>query len=55
MNSPEFVNPKTRIAIFKEVKAEQMNLYQRRSSLLKDLDISRPTMLNKAFVAEIDE
>jgi len=32
-----------------------MLLYSRRSDLLKELDISRPTMLTKSFVSDIDD
>jgi len=53
MNSSEFVNPASRIAIFEEMREEQMSLYNRRTDLLTQLDSSRPTILDKTFVQDI--
>lgn len=55
MNSSEFVNPKSRISIFDDIRDEQMKLYNQRSDLLQQLDIVRPTVLTKNFVNDIDE
>jgi regulator of PEP synthase PpsR (kinase-PPPase family) len=55
MNSSKFVNPETRIAIFEEIREEQMHLYKQRFDLLNQLDTVRPTVLAKSFVNDIDE
>jgi hypothetical protein len=53
LNSSEFVNPASRIAIFEEMREEQMSLYNRRTDLLVQLDSVRPTLLDKDFVQDI--
>lgn len=55
MNSLEFVNPKTRVAIFAEMMQEQMNLYEARSKILQELNICRPTALTSNFVSQQEE
>lgn len=55
MNSSKFVNPESRIAIFAEMREEQMHLYKQRYDLLNQLDTVRPTVLTKTFVNDIDE
>jgi hypothetical protein len=50
LNSGEFVNPKTRIKIFEEMREEQMKLFDQRSEIIKQMEASRPTSLNKNFI-----
>jgi hypothetical protein len=47
MNSSEFVNPPSRVAIFKEIRDEQMILFENRMKILKSLDSERPTGMTK--------
>lgn len=55
MNSEQFVNPPTRVAIFEEVRTEQMNLYQQRMKIIQELETVRPTALTKKFVDDLEE
>ena len=55
MNSEEFVNPPSRVAIFEEMRAEQMTLFENRMRILKSLDNQRPTSMTKLFVTQEEE
>ena len=55
MNSEEFVNPPTRVAIFNEMREEQMTLYKQRMSVITALDCCPPTEFTKKFVETKEE
>ena len=55
MNSEEFVNPLSRVAIFDEMRTEQMTLFENRMKILKSLDNQRPTSMTKLFVTQEEE
>ena len=42
MNSSEFVNPASRVKIFKEMRDEQMTLFENRMKVLTSLQSERP-------------
>lgn len=50
MNSAEFVNPPSRVKIFKEMREEQMTLFENRMKVLRSLQSERPTSMTKQFV-----
>ena len=50
MNSEEFVNPPSRVAIFEEMREEQMTLFTQRMSIVKSVDTCPPTEFTKKFV-----
>ena len=50
MNSEEFVNPPSRVAIFNEMRDEQMGLFKLRMSVISAIDTCRPTEFTKKFV-----
>ena len=52
MNSEEFVNPPSRVAIFDEMKEEQITLYKQRLSIISALDNQRPSEYTVKFVNE---
>jgi hypothetical protein len=52
MNSREFVNPPSRVKIFKELRDEQMVLFENRMKILVSLESERPTGMTKVFVTE---
>lgn len=43
MNSLQFVNPPTRVAIFNEIKQEQSALFEQRMQIINELENCRPT------------
>lgn len=47
MNSTEFVNPPSRVAIFKEIRSEQMTLFENRMKILTNLSVEPPTGMTK--------
>lgn len=51
MNSTEFVNPPSRVQIFKEMRDEQMSLFENRMKVLGSLQSERPTSMTKQAVA----
>lgn len=55
MNSEEFVNPPSRVAIFEEMKEEQMTLYKQRLQIINALDSQRPPEFTVKFVNEQEE
>lgn len=55
LNSSEFVNPKSRVKIFEDMREEQMKLYDQRSDIVKQMEAMRPTTLTKAFISDLDE
>ena len=55
MNSEEFVNPPSRVAIFNEMKEEQQTLFEARLSIINDLNNQRPTEFSKKFVQDLEE
>lgn len=55
MESSEFVNPPSRVQIFKEFKDEQKQIFELRLSLLQAVEVVRPTMLTEAFVNSLLE
>ena len=55
MNSEEFVNPPSRVAIFKEMQEEQMTLFNQRMSVIKAIDVCPPTEFTKKFIETQDE
>jgi hypothetical protein len=55
MNSEEFVNPPTRVAIFSDMSEEQMTLFKDRMSIIKELDNKTPTDFTLKFVQELEE
>lgn len=55
MNSEEFVNPPSRVAIFKEMRDEQMTLFKQRISVLKAIEVCPPTEFTKRFVEQQEE
>ena len=52
MNSAEFVNPVSRVKIFKEMRDEQMTLFENRMRIITSLDSERPTGMTKQFVSQ---
>lgn len=50
MNSEEFVNPPSRVAIFEEMQEEQMTLYKQRMQIMKAIEVCPPTEFTKKFV-----
>jgi len=50
MNSEEFVNPPSRVAIFEEMREEQMTLFKQRTSVCKSIDVCPPTEFSKKFI-----
>ena len=55
MNGVVFVNPKSRQEIFEEMREEQMNLFNQRSSIINELNMTRPTALNANVVNSLEE
>ena len=55
MNSEEFVNPPSRVAIFDEMKEEQMTLFKQRMSVMKAIETCPPTEFTKKFVEQQEE
>ncbi len=55
MNSEEFVNPPSRVAIFEEMREEQMTLFNQRMSVLKSIDVCPPTDFTKKFIETQEE
>lgn len=55
LNSSEFVNPKTRTKIFDDMREEQMKLFDQRSEIIKHMEASRPTTLNKIFIQDLSD
>lgn len=55
MNSEEFVNPPTRVAIFNEMKEEQQTLFEARMSIIAELNNQRPTEFSKKFVQDLED
>lgn len=50
MNSLKFVNPSSRVEIFKDIQREQKTLFDYRMKIIAELDNTRPTQLTKDFV-----
>jgi len=50
MNSSRFVNPPSRVEIFKEIQLEQKSLFDQRIKIINELDNTRPTQLTANFV-----
>ena len=55
MNSKEFVNPESRVNIFKKIKIEQQKLYDQRTFLIQQIRETHPTNLSKDFVNNIND
>ena len=55
MNSEEFVNPPSRVAVFDEMKEEQMMLFKQRMSVIKAIETCPPTEFTKKFVESLEE
>ena len=55
MNSSEFVNPKSRVAIFKELRDEQMTLFENRMKIMNSFNSERPSGMTKAFVTQEED
>lgn len=55
MNSAEFVNPAQRVQIFKEIRDEQMTLFENRMKVLTALQSERPTNMTKQFVTQEED
>ena len=55
LNSKEFVNPDSRVAIFRQMKEEQQKLFQQRVSLIEQLNETHPKFLTKELVNSISE
>lgn len=55
MNSKEFVNPESRVNIFKKIKIEQQKLYDQRTHLILQISETHPTSLSKDFVNNIND
>ena len=55
MNSEEFVNPTSRVAIFKEMQQEQSTLFEARLSIINFLNTQRPTEFSKKFVLDLED
>jgi len=55
MNSKKFVNPESRVQIFRNMKAEQEKLFKQRCSLIEQLNSTHPRDLTKDLVNNIQE
>lgn len=55
MNSMEFVNPPSRVAIFKEMREEQMTLFEQRMKVIASLTNERPSGMTKVFVQQEED
>ena len=55
MNSTEFVNPASRVSIFKEMRDEQISLFENRMKVLISLRNERPTSMTKQFVTQEED
>lgn len=55
MNSTEFVNPASRVSIFKEMRDEQISLFENRMKVLISLRNERPTSMTKQFVSQEED
>ena len=50
MNSEEFVNPPSRVAIYEEMREEQMTLFNQRMAIIKSIEVCPPTEFTKKFI-----
>lgn len=50
MNSKRFVNPETRVDLFRQMKDEQQRLYDIRFAMIAKMSETHPKHLNKLFV-----
>jgi len=55
LNSKEFVNPATRVDIFRNMKTEQEKLYNQRLALIEKLNETHPKHITKDLVNAISE
>ena len=55
MNSEEFVNPPSRVAIYREMQDEQMTLFNQRMLVIKSIDVCPPTEFTKKFIEAQEE
>lgn len=55
LNSKEFVNPQSRVEIFRNMKREQEKLYDQRCDLIEQMNRTHPRDMTKDFINNIQE
>ena len=55
LNSQEFVNPPSRISIFRRLKEEQLSVFNTRMELLRQLEETKIPHLSKQYVSTVDD